>query len=158
MWEDLNRRVAALLDVEAIEALKARYWRAVDRGRADDVRECLLPEALIDFDGLPRFEGRNGFVAVVRESAARAGAYHMHHGHNPDIELTGPDSAVGVWEVFYHGIDLAARTIVHMAGAYNDTYRRRDGHWWIATTTMRQTSLTVQQVDMDSQCRYVSGV
>ena len=143
----LVTRLEALAAVEAIETLKARYWRAVDRGCPQDVEACLLPNAVIDFEGLPRFETRNGFLAIVRAAAAGGQGYHMHHGHNPDITLTDPDNAAGSWEVLYHGIDIAVGTIVQMAGIYHDTYVRRDASWWIATTTMRRTSLIVQNVD-----------
>jgi hypothetical protein len=141
----LAMRVEALAAVEAIECLKARYWRAVDRGRPEEIEACLLPDAVIDFEGLPRFETRNGFLEIVRAGAAAQGC-HMHHGHNPDITVTDRDSAAGTWDIFYHGIDMAARTIVQLAGIYHDTYVRRDGSWWIATTIMRRTSMTVQSI------------
>jgi hypothetical protein len=77
----------------------------------------------------------------------------MHHGQNPRIALTGADSAEGEWDVFYYGIDLSARTLMQMAGAYRDTYVRRGGRWWIATMAMRQTSLHVQSVDQAGLAR-----
>ena len=55
--EDLERRLTALQDIEDIESLKARYWRAVDRKRPDDVAACLTEDAIIDFEGLPRKAG-----------------------------------------------------------------------------------------------------
>ena len=39
--EGLEQRLRTLTDGAAIEALKARYWHALDLKRPDDVRDCL---------------------------------------------------------------------------------------------------------------------
>jgi len=142
--QHLERRLAELQDVEAIETLKARYWRAVDRKRPDDVEACFAPDAVIDFEGLPRYESREAFMALVRQAAANTQAFNMHHGQNPHIAITGANTAEGEWDIFYYGIDLDSQTLVQMAGAYTDTYVREHGTWLIATTKMRQTSMHVQ--------------
>jgi hypothetical protein len=143
----LEQRLRTLTDIEAIEALKYRYWRALDQKRPDDVRDCLAEDVVVDYEGLPRYDNREAFMAIIRQGAARTQAFDMHHGQNPRITLTGADTAAGEWEVFYYGIDLAARTLMQMAGAYHDTYVRRGGRWWIATATMQQSSLHLQSVD-----------
>ena len=145
--DGLEQRLRTLTDCAAIEALKARYWHAIDLKRPDDVRDCLAPDLVVEFEGLPRCESRDAFMAIIRQGAVRTQAFDMHHGQNPRIALTGTDTAEGEWDVFYYGIDLSARTLMQMAGAYRDTYVRRGGRWWIATTAMRQTSLHVQSVD-----------
>jgi hypothetical protein len=145
--DGLEHRLHALTDCAAIEALKARYWHAVDLKRPDDVFGCLAEDVVVDYEGLPRFESRDAFMAVVRQGAARTQAFDMHHGQNPRITLTGADTAEGEWDVLYYGIDFSARTLIQMAGAYRDTYVRLGGRWWIASTAMRQTSLHVQSVD-----------
>jgi hypothetical protein len=147
--QELSRRVEALEVREAITALKARYWRAVDLGDAETVAACLAPDAIIDFDGLPRFETAAPFVETVRAAAAQGGTFHMHHGRNPEINLHGADSATGVWDIFYLGVLPGPRMIIQMAGAYSDRYRREAGHWLIAETSMRQTSMLIQTVGDD---------
>jgi SnoaL-like domain len=151
--DGLEQRVRALSDCAAIEALKARYWHALDLKRPDVVRDCLAEDLVVEFEGLPRFESRDAFMAIIRQGAARTQAFDMHHGQNPRITLTGADSAEGEWDVFYYGIDLSTRTLMQMAGAYRDTYVRRDGRWWIATMAMWQTSLHVQSVDQAGSAR-----
>jgi hypothetical protein len=151
--DGLEQRLRALTDCAAIEALKARYWHALDLKRPDDVRDCLAEDLVVEFEGLPQFESRDAFMVIVRQGAARTQAFDMHHGQNPRITLTGADSAEGEWDVFYYGIDLAARTLMRMAGAYHDTYVRRGRRWWIATTAMRPTSLHVQSVDQAGLAR-----
>ncbi|MEJ0045871.1 MAG: nuclear transport factor 2 family protein [Rhodospirillales bacterium] len=81
--DGLQRRLRALADIEAIETLKARYWRALDLKRPDDVRDCLAEDVVVDFEGLPRCEGRDAFMAIARAGAARPLAFDMHHGENP---------------------------------------------------------------------------
>jgi len=145
--EQLTARVRLLADLDEIESLKARYWRAIDAGRVADVGACLLAECVVDYDGVPRCESREAFLDVVRTASAQPGMFHVHHGHNPVIGFLTPDHAAGTWEIFYHGIDLTTRTIVQMAGTYQDSYARRAGRWWIATTLMRRRSVLVQHVD-----------
>ena len=149
----LELRLRALSDCAAIEALKYRYWHALDLKRPEDVRDCLAEDMVVEFEGLPRFESRDAFMAIIRQGAARTHAFDMHHGQNPRITLTGADSAEGEWDVFYYGIDLSARTLMQMAGAYRDTYVRRGGRWSIATAAMRQISLHVQSVDQAGLAR-----
>lgn len=140
----LETRLRALSDVEAIETLKSRYWRALDRKKPSEVESCLLATAIVDFEGLPRYESRDAFMALVREAAKNPHVYNMHHGQNPQITITGADSAEGTWDIFFYGIDLSANSLLQMAGAYNDTYIREHGTWLIAKSEMRISSLHVQ--------------
>ena len=58
----------------------------------------------------------------------------VHHGHMPEIELTGPDSAAGVWamsdyvEFASEGVPVGFRGYGH----YHERYVKRDGAWRIA--------------------------
>lgn len=146
---ELIERVEALEAREAILALKARYWRAVDLGMADDVATCLAADAVVDFEGMPRFESAAPFVDTVRAAAAQGGAFHMHHGRNPEITIDGADRAFGTWDIFYLGVLPGPRMIIQMAGIYRDEYRREDGRWLILRTSMRQTSMLIQTVGED---------
>ena len=141
----LEARLRALQDRDAIETLKARYWHAVDQKNPEAVSACLTANAVVDFEGLPRFESRDAFMEIVHQGAARTHAFDMHHGHNPQITFTGPDTARGLWDIFYYGIDVSTGTLVQMAGHYTDDYIRQGGTWLIASTIMRQSSLLVLQ-------------
>jgi hypothetical protein len=142
--DSLEQRITALQDIEAIETLKARYWRALDRRQPAEVARCLAPDAVIDFEGLPRYETREAFMELVCKEAGNTHSFNMHHGQNPRIRLTGENQAAGEWDIFFHGIDPASGSLLQMGGTYADTYIRQDGAWLIATSTMRQTSLLVQ--------------
>jgi hypothetical protein len=143
----IEARIRALQDLDAIETLKARYWRAIDRRRPDDVAACLAEDVSVDFETLPRYQGRVAFMGMVRQAAKQAQVFGMHHGQNPAITLTGPDDAAGEWDVFYYGIDAASGILTQMGGVYRDAYRRIDGRWVVSKMIMRMNSLHVQKVD-----------
>lgn len=155
--EGLERRLRALEDINAIKDLKARYWRACDRQKPEDVRACFAPaKAVVDYEGFPLLEERDAFVALYSKLGCRPGVMDMHHGQNPIITMTGPDSATGLWDIFYFGIDLEARTTVQLAGEYQDVYAKIDGQWLIQKTRFRQTSFLMQAIDKDGQSKCLS--
>jgi len=144
----LLKRIETLEHVNAIKDLKARYWTSVDRQRLDDVRDCFVPEgAVVDFDGVPRCENRDAFIAIIREQGCRPGLYNMHHGQNPRIRVTGPAEATGLWDVYFFSIDAGARITIQMSGDYEDRYVLQGGRWMIQSTRFRQTSFLMQKID-----------
>jgi hypothetical protein len=153
--EGTAARLGRLEAVEAIMALKARYWRAIDAGQPDQVEGCLAADLRVDFEGIPPFFDRASFMTMIREAATQPGR-HMHHGRNPIIQVTGPTSAGGRWDIFYQGIFEGAGQIVQMVGEYEDEYRLEQGGWRIAAMTMRQRSFTVRAVAQDGSQRFTS--
>ncbi len=130
-----------LADVEAIKQLKARYFRLMDTKRweawgdvfTEDVR-MEVPEAAVEFDG------RQAVVSNV--GAALEGATTIHHGHMPEIELTGPDTATGIWAMFdyveWPSAEDGTRVGLQGYGHYHETYVRVDGRWQIASTRLER--------------------
>lgn len=123
-----------LVDIEAIKQLKARYFRLMDLKEWDEwgmvfATDCVMevPEA----DMVNR--GRQQIVAAV--SSALVGARTCHHGHMPEIEVTGDGTARGVWAMFdYVEWDEqdGARVGLQGYGHYHEEYEREDGEWRIA--------------------------
>lgn len=150
----LEQRVAALEDLAAIQALKWRYLRACDDKRPDDVRDCLLPDAVIDFEGFPLFTNRESFVDTFLQMGCRPNIVDMHHGQNPVVELTGPDTARGFFDCYFFQIDTETRRLVQLAVSYDDSLVRRDGRWWIARTVSRRRSMLVQAIGEDLVGRF----
>ena len=126
----------ALLDHEAIKSCKARYFRHMDTKNWDEwglvfTMDCHMevPEAGMVVDGR---------AAIVHQvSTALQGTTTVHHGHMPEIELTGPDSARGIWAMedyveFPPRAD-GGRVGLRGYGHYHEEYRRdTDGQWRIA--------------------------
>ena len=147
----LQRRLQALEDLNAIKDLKGRYLRACDRKRPDEMRDCFVPQGvLIEADGFPSFHDREGWVQLFTELAVNnPNIMDMHHGQNPQIVLTGPDSASGVWDLHFSQINLKERTVVSMAGEYRDEYLRQEGRWLIKSSKFRQTAFQMRKVGED---------
>lgn len=145
----LEERLQRLEDIRAIEALKWRYLRACDRKDPETVRDCFTPDATIEYEGFPPFSNRDDFVAIYRQFGCQPHIIDMHHGQNPHVTLTGPDTATGLFDLFFFQIDTEARRHTQLAIAYDDTFIRRDGRWWIARTTCRRISMLVQNIDSE---------
>jgi hypothetical protein len=86
-------------------------------------------------------------------SAERETATTVHQGHTPEIVLTGPASARGIWamsdyvefaEPAREGRAKGYRGFVG-AGHYEEEYRKVDGKWLICS--MRLTRLRVHALD-----------
>jgi hypothetical protein len=124
-----------LLDIEEIKGLKARYFRFLDTQRWDDWALVFATDAVLE---VPEADvvttGRDEIVRGV--SHALAGARTVHHGHMPEIEITGPDTARGTWAmqdyVEWAPADGGERTGLVGYGHYHEEYVREDGAWRIA--------------------------
>ena len=69
---DLERRIRALEDIEAIRRLKHRYWRCLDLKLWDEMAACFTPDAAVDYGGgRYRFQGVEAILGFLRESLAR---------------------------------------------------------------------------------------
>ena len=148
--DELAGRLAALEDREAIRALKAGYLRACDLKQVEAVRDAFAPGPIrIAYQGFPEFTDRDAFVAVYESMACQGGVYDIHHATNWQIDLTGPDSARGLWSLNFRTILTGPRQVVRLAVEYEDVYRRAEGRWWIVDTVSRVTSQIVEQIGDD---------
>src|ERR1043165_9635879 len=127
----LEARIQALEDAEAIRTLKTTYWRALDARAWDALRNTMLPEAVLDMEGIPRCDGREAFLSICIEAAKVPGQFNTHHGHTPRVRKTGADSAEATWEAWFQGIDTTNCTVLTLTASYEDQYVRQDGRWWI---------------------------
>ena len=87
-----------LADIEAIKQLKARYFRFLDLKRWDEFGQLFTEDGHLDAsDDVPDavVTGRAAIVDVVRGGVGEA--ITLHHGHMPEIEITGPGRARGIW-------------------------------------------------------------
>jgi uncharacterized protein (TIGR02246 family) len=127
--------VRRLLDREEIKQLKARYFRTLDQQDWDGFAQVFAREAVLEVPEAAMVErGRAAIVAAVR--APLTGARTVHHGHMPEIELTGPDTARGTWAMFdyveWPPSESGERVGLTGYGHYLEEYVREDGRWCIA--------------------------
>lgn len=128
-----------LEEIEAIKQLKYRYFRFVDLKQWEDLEGCFIPDATSSYrGGKYSFQGARKIVGFIK-GRMEGPALSMHHGHHPEIELTGPDSAKGIWALQDYVIDLKANVCFKGAGFYQDEYVKVDGQWKIKHTGYRRT-------------------
>lgn len=127
--------------IEQIRQLKARYFRFIDTQDWVGLRGLFVDDVTVDVrhDGMDIRTSADEFVTNVK--AALRGVVSAHHGHMPEITLTGATTATGIWAMedqlwFPEGSPVAH---LHGYGHYHETYELVDGAWLI--TSMRLTRL-----------------
>jgi len=122
-------------DVEAIKQLKARYFRTMDTKDWAAMRQVFTDDVLVDTtaSGGGIVTGADAFVSFLE--ATLDGAVTVHHGHMPEIEVTSPTTARGVWAL-QDVIIWPDGTRLHGYGHYHETYARAGDEWRIASSTL----------------------
>ncbi len=141
MTDDVQR----LADIQAITQLKAWYCRCVDTKDWSGYASCLTDDTQLAGDGGTVQNGREEVVAFV--STALEHATTVHHVHNPEITLTGPDTATAIWAMNdYVEIPLASGQpfVLRGYGHYHEEYVRTPDGW-------RVKSSTVQRLRVDTE-------
>jgi hypothetical protein len=129
--------LARLLAIEDIKRLKARYYRCMDTKDWDGFRDVFADDAEMDMRGeageagLAR--GKQNIADFVR--GAVDPVVTAHHGHMPEIEITSPTTATGIWamedELWWPG-----GMHMHGWGHYHETYTLTAEGWRIHTLTL----------------------
>jgi uncharacterized protein (TIGR02246 family) len=146
--EDPMDATGKLEDLEALRALKARYFRCIDTKDWKAYAELFEPDVTVDLpnDGEGyAWRGREEFIANTARSLE--GVITVHHGHMPELELTSPTTARGIWamqDILYWPASAPGgpRKITGY-GHYNETYVKTDGRWRIATLRLTRLNLEV---------------
>jgi hypothetical protein len=144
-------------DLEAIRQLKARYCRFLDLKDVEGWRSVFTADLVVKLDmavstrgadpmTAPPIEGADNFVASVMGGLEDAAT--VLHCHTPEITLTSPDTATGIWAmedwiIFGGGQEL------HGAGHYHETYEKQDGTWRIKTLHLTRTVQKITGSDDD---------
>lgn len=132
-----------LADIEEIRRLKARYFRFLDGKNWDGWRdEVFTADVRMDVmdDPAQIVTGIDAAIALVKGAVQPATT--VHHGFMPEIELTGPDTATGVWAmqdlvVWPADAPLGGKyTRLEGAGHYIETYARRPDGWRISSVRL----------------------
>jgi hypothetical protein len=137
---ELAGRIQALEDTAAIERLKHRYWRCLDLKLWDELAGCFAEDATVDYgDGKYRFRGVEAIMRFLREALGQQrGSIGIHHGHHPEIELTGETTARGTWALYNYLFNAAEKRGVRIGAFYHDEYVKVRGTWKIKHTGYRE--------------------
>jgi hypothetical protein len=130
-----------LVAIEEIKQLKARYFRLMDTKKWDEWADVFTADLSAWMEDIPdvTYSSRDDFVSAV--SSILADAVTTHHGHMPEIEITGPDTARGIWAMFdYVKATNPDRTLVLKGyGHYHEEYRREpDDRWRISSIRLQR--------------------
>ena len=122
-------------DLEALRQLKARYCRTMDTKDWAAMRALFTDDVVVDTtaSGGSVVTGADAFVQFLEETLGPV--LTVHHCHTPELSLTGPDAAAGVWAM-EDRLRWPDGSELHGYGHYHETYARRDGTWRIASTTL----------------------
>ena len=133
-------------DVEAIKRLKARYFRTMDTKDWDAMREVFTDDVVMDTTaaGGNLVTGAEEFMAFLR--GALADAVTIHQGHMPEIDVTSPTTATGIWAL--HDIVTWGNGMrLEGYGHYHETYEKIGGEWRIASSTLTRLHVDITQAD-----------
>ena len=122
-------------DIEAIEQLKARYFRTMDTKDWSGMRRVFADDVVMDTtsSGGGVISGADEFLAFLEPTLRDV--VTVHHGHMPEIQLTSPTTATGIWSM-EDMLRWPDGTEMHGYGHYHETYAKVDGEWRITTSTL----------------------
>ena len=136
--------VERLMATEEIKQLKARYFRCMDTKDWAGFEQVFAADAVMDMSSEMRDQTTRG--GITRGAAQIAAMVRtvvgpvvtVHHGHMPEIEITSPRSARGVWamEDKLRWPEGSPVRTIHGYGHYHETYERTDDGWRIKTITL----------------------
>jgi hypothetical protein len=120
---------------EEIKELKARYFRFTDTHDFKAFGELFTADAVLEAGELngPTVVAARGREAIVEQThLASLGMTKIHHGHNGEITITGPDRASAIWSaeyIFFAKTSEKPRCVLHSYVYYHEDYQRVDGTW-----------------------------
>jgi hypothetical protein len=124
-----------LIEIESIKRLKYRYARLLDLKQWDELETLFVPEATASYsDGTYSFEGRDAIMEFLRGAMSSPTMLTSHKVHQPEIDLTGPDTAAAVWALEDVVILIDHNLTIRGAAFYRDEYVKVDDRWRIKHT------------------------
>ena len=136
-----------LEEFEAIKRLKYRYLRHIDCKEWTELRDVFTEDANVTYDnGRYSADGVDAILEFLRGTLERTDIASMHQVHCPELTLTGPSSAKGVWYFHDHVVNpgetsggMPGHSILQGAGFYADEYVKQDGEWKKSHTGYERT-------------------
>lgn len=129
---DLEARIRALEDIEAIKKQKHKYFRCIDKGLWDElVDSCFAEDAIADFDEFGIVRGREALRQFYKEKIGSAFSLCVHQGHNPEIDLISDTTATGIWQLENFMVTAETNVGYWIAAFYEEEYVKEKGTWKI---------------------------
>lgn len=122
-------------DLEAIRQLKARYFRMMDTKDWDGLAAVFAADVEIDVtaEGGGITHGVAEYIPFIKN--VLDGVITVHHGHMPEITMTSPTTAAGVWAL-EDQLWWPDGNHMHGFGHYHERYEKTADGWRIAFMTI----------------------
>lgn len=141
-------------EVEQIQQLKARYFRLMDQKRWDEWRDVFTDDVTAVYHGVPGSHRSDGLTQLTCNGRADlvgtvsgflSKGISVHHGHMPEIEVTSPTTARGIWAM----VDYLRmpQFILKGYGHYEEDYVKENGKWKIKTILLTRLHCDLTWVD-----------
>lgn len=124
-------------DIEAIKQLKARYCRLLDAKDWTAWRGLFADDFVSDTaeSGGEVITGADAFIDYLRAHLGKPTQPTVHQVHAPEIELTSPTTATGIWAL-QDVVRLAPGVNLLGYGHYHETYVKIDGRWYLRSSKL----------------------
>ena len=138
--------------IEAIKQLKARYFRTMDTKDWDAMRLLFADDFVMDSteSGGSVVTGGDACIAFLKETIGDV--VTVHHGHMPEIALTSPTTATGIWAM-EDMLRWPNGTELHGFGHYHETYEKVDGTWRIKTLQLTRLRMDFTEPNAGAAAR-----
>ena len=144
--------IERLTAIEEIKQLKARYFRCMDTKDWPGLQEVFSPDAEFDMRGEAADKSKAADALIVGAPNimpfirnAVLDLVTVHHGHMPEIEITSPTTAKGIWameDVLRWPPGAAVKTL-HGYGHYHETYRKTEDGWRIQSSRLSRLRVDI---------------
>lgn len=127
----------ALLEIESIKQLKARYCRHLDAKNWAAWRELFADDFVSEIVDTPGrvIVGADEFVAYTRQTLSKRSQPTVHHVHSPEIALTSETTARGIWAL-NDVVRLIPMLTLRGYGHYEEQYEKADGQWRLTSSRL----------------------
>jgi hypothetical protein len=131
-------------DIEVIKQLKARYCRLLDTKDWDGLRRVFSDDVVVDSTGSGGavITGADTFMAFV--STHMADYLTVHQCHTPEIAITSPSTASGIWAM-EDRVRFADGRELNGFGHYHEEYEKTDGTWRIKATRLTRLRMDITE-------------
>lgn len=129
--KELRAEVTRLREVEAVKRCKYQYWRCFDTANIDGMREVLHPDVELSVEAgvySMKYAGREDYLEMVRQGA-HADMISHHNGHHPEIDIVGPEEAIGTWYLYDDLYEYRRGMRLYGTAFYRDRYVVHEGRW-----------------------------
>jgi hypothetical protein len=129
----LSAVVNRLSEIEAVKRVRYHYFRCFDTGNVDGLSEVIHPDMTLSVIGglyAMKIVGREAYLEMIR-SGSHADSIIHHNVHHPEIDIVGPEEAIGTWYLWDDVYDYRRNGGIRLYGTafYRDRYLKHEGRW-----------------------------